>query len=128
MVQFLWICLGGAVATGARYLLNAGVVRALGAGFPWGILAVNLVGSFAMGSTAWVLQHSPAALSPTAQQALTVGILGGFTTYSSFNQETLRLATSGQWAAALLNVVFTLVGCAAAGLGGWAGAARLLGE
>jgi CrcB protein len=75
----------------------------------------------------WMALHTQ-TLSPTLRLTLTAGVMGGFTTYSSFNYETLRLAGSGQWRAAALNVGLTLVVCAAAGLAGWAAAAKLLGE
>jgi CrcB protein len=125
-MSFLWVCLGGAVGSGARYLVHAGMVRAFGPDFPWGTFTVNLVGSFVMSWIMWMALHTQ-TMSPTVRLALTAGVLGGFTTYSSFNYETLHLASSGRWASALLNVGLTLVGCAAAGIAGWSAAARLLG-
>ncbi|HET9209989.1 MAG TPA: CrcB family protein, partial [Thermoanaerobaculia bacterium] len=88
MARFLWICLGGAAGTGARYLLSGWLLRAAGPGFPWGTLAVNVIGSFLLGL---ILQVSltTTLISPTLRLALTTGVMGGFTTYSTFNYETL---------------------------------------
>jgi fluoride exporter len=117
MSRFFWICLGGAVGTGARYLLTGWVLAALGVGFPWGTLAVNLIGSFAIGGVMHV-GVATALLSPTLRMTLTTGVLGGFTTYSAFNYESLRLAQDGAWLLAGVNVLVMVVSCLAAGTAG----------
>lgn len=125
MRELLLVCLGGAVGSGCRYLMTAAAVRALGPGFPYGTVAVNLLGSFCL-SIIMVLGIEKGALSPAVRLTLGAGVMGGFTTYSSFNFETLRLLQSGAVGAAALNVAVTLVGCLGAGaLGMWA-ALRLL--
>jgi len=123
-MRLLLICLGGAAGTAARYGVNLLAARTVGLDFPFGTLAVNVLGSFLIG----LIQHlagASALVSETARLALVVGVLGGFTTYSSFSYETVRLAGTGAWVAAALNVVATtalcLMGC---GLGLEAG--RLL--
>jgi fluoride exporter len=85
MTRLLWICLGGAVGTGARYLLSGWLLRVAPPGFPYGTLAVNVIGSFLL---ALLLQVPLTAesLPPTLRLALTTGVMGGFTTYSTFNQ------------------------------------------
>jgi CrcB protein len=117
MAQFWWICLGGAAGTAARYLLSTWAARALGTGFPYGTVAVNLIGSFVI----VVLMHpglSRGMLAPTARIALVTGVMGGFTTYSSFNYETFRSLQQGAYLTAGLNAAVTLVGClGAAALG-----------
>ena len=124
MSRFLWICFGGAVGTAARYLLSGWVLAALGAGFPWGTLAVNLIGSFLIGGIMHV-SLATALLSPTLRLTLTTGVMGGFTTYSAFNYESLRFAQDGAWFLAAVNVVVMVAGCLAAGAAGiWL--ARLL--
>lgn len=115
MARFLWICAGGAAGTGARYLLSGWALAALGASFPFGTLAVNLIGSFCVGLLMQVGIATP-LLSPTARLALTTGVMGGFTTYSAFNYETIRYAQDGSYALALSNVAATLAGCFLAGL------------
>ena len=89
MSRFFWICLGGAAGTGARYLLSSWALSALPSPFPFGTLAVNLIGSFLMGLLVPIGHASP-LLSPTARLALTTGVLGGFTTYSAFNEDSPR--------------------------------------
>ena len=117
MPPLLWVCLGGAAGTGARYLLSGWAPRVLGAAFPYGTLFINVSGSFLIG----LLMHVGIRtewLSPTARVTLTTGVLGGFTTYSAFNQETIGLASRGATAAAAGNVVVTIAACLAAGLAG----------
>ena len=110
MDRFLWICLGGAVGTGARYLMSGWVLSWLGSGFPWGTLCVNVLGSFLVG----VLMHVGLAaewMSPTLRVALTVGVMGGFTTYSTFSYETVRLLEQEAWLPVFANIGATTVGC-----------------
>jgi fluoride exporter len=106
MARFLWICLGGAVGTGARYLASTAALRWLGAGFAYGTLFVNVVGSFIIG-----LILAAGVRSDTVRLALTTGIMGGFTTYSTFSWETVQYIQRGAWALAALNITATLVGC-----------------
>lgn len=112
--RLLWVCLGGAVGSGARYLLSGWVLERMGAAFPWGTLCVNVVGSFLLGA---VVQAALTTqwMSPTAQLALTAGVFGGFTTYSTFNQETLACLQRGAWMLACGIVLATVLGCLAAG-------------
>ena len=120
MERLLWVCAGGAVGSGARYLVSVWLIERCGTALPWGTLAVNLVGSFLLG---FVVQWSAvnASFPPVARLGLTAGVLGGFTTYSSFNQETLSYLERGDSWHAGLNVALTLACCLAAGLAGqWA--------
>ncbi len=117
MSRFFWICLGGAAGTGARYLLSGWVLAALGAGFPYGTLAVNVLGSFCVGLLMQIGVATP-VMSPTLRLALTTGVMGGFTTYSAFNYETIRYIQDGAWRVALGNVTATLAACLVAGFAG----------
>jgi CrcB protein len=119
VTRFGWICLGGAAGTGLRYLLSGWMLSALGSAFPWGTFAVNVIGSFLLGGIMHVGLATP-LLSPTARLTLSTGVMGGFTTYSSFNYETLRQLQDGAWPLALLYVGATLLTCLVAG---WAGMA-----
>ncbi|HYX26888.1 MAG TPA: fluoride efflux transporter CrcB [Thermoanaerobaculia bacterium] len=114
MARLLWICLGGAVGTGARYLLSGWLLRTAGPGFPWGTLAVNVLGSFLLGL---IMQVAVATdlLSPTLRLALTTGVMGGFTTYSTFNYETLQYLQQNDWLLGSLNLAVTVAACLAAG-------------
>lgn len=117
MSRFLWICAAGALGTGARYLISGWALAVLGAGFPYGTLAVNVIGSFLIGLVMQVGLATP-LLSPAVRMTLTTGFLGGFTTYSSFNYETIRYVQDGAWKLAVGNVAITLATCLAAGFAG----------
>lgn len=111
MTRFLWICLGGAVGTGARYLLSGWLARTAGTAFPWGTLAVNVIGSFLLGVLVQVVLDPDSTL----RWALTTGVMGGFTTYSTFNYETLQYLQRNDWLLASLNLAVTVVVCLVAG-------------
>ena len=126
MTRFFWICLAGAAGTGCRYLVAVWTAQRLGSAFPFGTLIVNLAGCFAIAA----IMHAALTLSwsPTLRAALTVGFLGGLTTYSSFNYETSRLLEEGAVSAATLNAVATILGAFAAGWLGMLCARQLLGR
>lgn len=105
-MRFLLICLGGAVGTGARYGVGGLCARWLGADFPYGTLVVNVLGSFLIGFIQQV-GLTTLAIPDTVRLVLTIGVMGGFTTYSSFSYETLRLVEEGSWLQATINVVAT---------------------
>lgn len=118
MSELVLVLAGGAIGSAARYLV-ATWAAAAGPGFPRGTLIVNLVGSFLISV---VLEASlrTSAIAPGTRLFLATGVLGGFTTYSSFNHETLRLLEEGAIGMALLNLAVTVVGCMGAGLLGLA--------
>ena len=126
MERFLWICLGGAAGSGARYLIALWAAQRFGSTFPFGTLIVNVVGCFAIAA----VMHASSTLSwsPTSRSAIAIGVIGGFTTYSSFNYETSRLLEEGAAGAAMLNVATTLLGAFAAGWLGLLSARLLLGR
>ena len=113
MERFVWICLAGAAGTGARYLIALWAAQRFGSAFPYGTLIVNLVGCFAIAA----LMEGAIALSwpSTVRSAITIGFIGGLTTYSSFNYETTRLLEEGARSAATLNATATIGGALAAG-------------
>ncbi|PYN57117.1 MAG: fluoride efflux transporter CrcB, partial [Candidatus Rokuibacteriota bacterium] len=112
MERFLLICAGGAIGTGLRYLTAGLAARWLGADFPYGTLIVNVVGSFLIGLIQQV-GLTTLLIPDTARLFLTVGIMGGLTTYSSFTYETLRLVEGGAWGQAWINVLVTTALCLA---------------
>jgi fluoride exporter len=115
MARLLWICLGGAIGTAARYLLSGWLLRIAGPGFPYGTLAVNTLGSFLLGLL-MPITLSTEAFPTNLRLALAVGVLGGFTTYSTFNYETLQLFQEDAWLLGFANLGITVVACLAAGL------------
>lgn len=94
MMQVLLVATGGAVGAVARYGVGLAALR-LGAGFPWGTLIVNVIGGLAMGLLAARTED------PNLRLLLGVGVLGGFTTFSAFSIETVRLMQSEPHLAAL---------------------------
>lgn len=127
MTRFLLVCLGGALGSGARYLVALWAATALGAGFPFGTLIVNLAGSFLL---AFVMHASTSTdlVSADMRLLLTTGVMGGFTTYSTFNYETTGYLREGAWAAGAVNIAATVIGCLAAGFAGLALARALFGR
>ncbi len=112
MTRFALICLGGAVGTGARYLLGGVVARWAGPEFPYGTLLINVLGSFLIGVVQQVGLTS-LLIPDTLRLVLAVGVMGGFTTYSSFSYETIRLLEAGSWLAASVYVALTTALCLA---------------
>ena len=126
MERFLWICLAGALGTGARYLIAVWAAQRFGSAFPYGTLVVNLSGCFAIAA----LMHAALTLGwpPTVRAAATIGFIGGLTTYSSFNYETMRLFEEGAPATAFLNLSATVIGGFMAGWLGLMAAREVLGR
>ncbi len=126
MGRFLLICLGGALGTGARFLISTGMARAFGPQFPRGTILINVTGSFLI-ALVMELSLRGGAISPGMRLFLTTGVMGGYTTYSSFNYETLRLGEDGNVGLAALNLGLTVVGCLVAGVLGLLAARALSG-
>jgi len=122
--RFLLVCLAGGAGSGARYLVVTGLARVAGPVFPYGTLTVNVVGSFLLGAI-MELSLSLAVISPDVRVVLAAGVMGGFTTYSSFNYEVLAAVQRGAFALAAGYLALTVLGCLAAGALG-VGAARAL--
>lgn len=118
MSQVFAIALGGALGALARHGLSAALHTAFGARFPLGTLAVNVAGSFAMG---WLfaLFAERMHVAPEVRLLLMTGLLGAFTTFSTFSVETLALLHAGRWLAGAANVLSNVALCLAAA---WAGA------
>ena len=127
MLRFLLICLGGAIGTGARYLIAMEAPRVLGTSFPYATLIVNLAGSFLLGAVMHV-GLTTALMTPTLRLVLATGVMGGFTTYSTFNYETIEYLREGALGIAALNVAATLVLCLMAGALGLTAARWLVGS
>lgn len=117
MVKVLYIGIFGGLGCVARYLVSGWALHLAGRGFPYGTLAVNLIGSLLLGL---VMEGSlrSTLLSAELRFAITVGFLGGFTTFSTFSYETVRLLEEGSLAAAGANIVLNVTLCIAAALAG----------
>jgi CrcB protein len=117
----LWVMIGSALGGGARYWCSGFIARTIGETFPWGTLTVNAMGSLIIGLIAALTGPDGRLLMGTeARQFIMMGVLGGFTTFSSFSLQTLTLAQDGEWTRAGLNVVGSVVVCLVAVWAGWA--------
>lgn len=125
MDRFLAVCIGSAFGGGMRYLLSLWTAQEFQPNFPAATLAVNIIGSFIL-AVIMALGTGTTWISPTLSLALTTGVMGGFTTYSTFSYETMGQLQRGAWGMAAGNVLLTLIGCLAASFLGWAGAKWLV--
>ena len=116
---YLWIALGGALGSMARFCLAAFVAAIMGPQFPWGTILINILGSFVIGFFAtFTGPEGQIVASFNARAFVMVGICGGFTTFSAFSLQTLDLARESHWLQAGGNVVLSVVLCL---LAVWAG-------
>ena len=119
MLNYLWIMIGGALGTGARFWASGLIAQRFGEFFPLGTFAVNITGSFIIGFFAGFTDPTgPFLVGPRVRQFVMIGICGGYTTFSSFSLQTLELANDGQWFRAGANTVLSVVLCL---LGVWLG-------
>lgn len=111
-VTYAAVMAGGAVGAGLRMLISGGVASYFGEAFPWGTLIVNVSGCFLIGLISGLTgPDSPFLVPPLVRQTLMIGVLGGFTTFSSFSLQTLQLLGDGQWLAATGNVAGSFALC-----------------
>ena len=129
MTDMLLVALGGAFGAVMRFWLAALVARRLGEGFPWGTLAVNASGAAAIGLLAGAFAGAGGAAGPwrEASLLLTAGVLGSYTTVSSFSLQTLALAGAGQTGRAAMNVAASLLLCLGGTAAGHQAGLRLFG-
>jgi len=124
--SYVAVALGSIVGGVARYLVSVLFLSQLGSGFPWATLFVNVTGSFIIGFYAALTgPDGRLFVSPRQRQFVMVGICGGYTTFSAFSLETLRLVQSGDVGAASFNLLISVVGWMTAVWLGHAMAARL---
>jgi CrcB protein len=112
--RLILVCVGGALGSGARFLVATWAAEAFGPGFPRGTILVNLAGSYLIAVIVGLATRTP-VVPPNVRLFLTTGVMGGFTTYSSFNYETLHLLDEGAISYALANVAVTVIGCLVTG-------------
>ena len=110
MQRVLLVALGGALGSVLRYGAAVLAVRWFGPEFPWGTLAVNLIGSFLIGIVN-ELAADALVLGPEARLFLATGVMGGLTTYSAFSYESARLMQAQAWTTAWIYVLVTTVAC-----------------
>jgi len=113
MKPYLLVFLGGGIGAAARYWLSSAVYKLLPPEFPYGNLIVNVSGCLLIGILMSVTEER-FVISPAVRMFIAIGILGGFTTFSSFSYETIALLRDGQMLYGSLNVLATILGCLAA--------------
>jgi fluoride exporter len=111
MNQIIAIAVGGACGSVLRYLVSTGIYQWLGRGFPFGTLAVNILGSFLIGLLAEALILQRITMTLEFRAAILVGVMGGFTTFSSFSLETIYLIEQGSFMKAAINVLLSVSAC-----------------
>lgn len=119
MIPLLLVMLGGALGSGARYLTGRAALSLLGPNFPYGTLAVNLIGGLAMGLLVGALSRMNAP-GDNLRLLLAVGVLGGFTTFSSFSLDAVTLFERGALGTAAFYILISVVGSIAAVFAGLA--------
>lgn len=111
-MTYLWIFIGGGIGSVTRYAGSGLVARLIGETFPWGTLFVNVSGSLAIGFFASLTDVDGRLLvAPGVRQFVMLGILGGYTTFSSFSYQTLELVRDGEWLRAGGNVLLSVLLC-----------------
>ena len=110
MIQTLSIAAGGAAGALLRFWVSTGTYALLGRGFPYGTLAVNVIGSLLMGFL-YVFFLERMTVSPEIRGAILIGLLGAFTTFSTFSIETLNLIEQADYMKAVLNILVSVAAC-----------------
>lgn len=110
MNMILLVAIGGALGSIARYLMASSIQTATGWEFPIGTVLVNILGCFLIGILYVLIVARPDPRNDL-RALLMVGVMGGFTTFSSFSLETVTLAMNGNYTGATLNVVISVAAC-----------------
>ncbi len=114
MLAYLWVAIGGALGSMARYGIGGLISEKTGGTFPWGTLVINVTGSFIIGILG-ALTIPEGKMAPQtrafATQLLITGVCGGYTTFSSFSLQTLNLIRDGEWFYAAGNILLSVVLC-----------------
>ena len=119
-MAYLWVALGGALGSVARYGISGLIAAAFGEAFPWGTLVINVTGSLVIGFFGAITQVETAGPHRvTIIQFVMVGICGGYTTFSSFSLQTLILLQKRQWLFAAGNMLGSVILCMIAVWLGW---------
>lgn len=125
-MAYLWVAIGGALGSMARYAMSGYVAATTGGVFPYGTLAVNVTGAILIGFLATLSGPDSRYFIPAPGRIfMMTGVCGGYTTFSTFSLETANLMRDGEWTAALANAGFSVVLCLMAIWVGHAGALAL---
>jgi CrcB protein len=120
MGAYLAVAVGGAIGSMARFWMTGAMTALTGPRFPWGTLAINIIGSFVIGLVAgFTLTPARMGVHPDVRIFLMTGICGGFTTFSAFSLQTLELIQSGDVVPAAGYILGSVTLCLLAVWGGW---------
>ncbi len=120
MGAYLAVAVGGAIGSVARFWMTGAMTALTGARFPWGTLAINILGSAVIGLVAGItLTPARMGMHPEVRIFLMTGICGGFTTFSAFSLQTLELIQAGDVAPAMGYIAASVALCLLAAWGGW---------
>lgn len=108
---YLFIALGGATGACLRYFLTHQSVKLLGNGFPFGILAVNVIGSFSLGFLYMWIEQEQREISESIRFLVGIGLLGALTTFSTFSYDTVMLLQQSEYVKAILNIFLNVSLC-----------------
>jgi CrcB protein len=114
MIAYFWVAIGGALGSMGRYWMDGVVSNKFGTSFPWGVLFINIGGSFLIGIIGALASPEGRLDSQSrvfATQFLMIGICGGYTTFSSFSLRTLRFLQEGQWLYAGAYIISSVILC-----------------
>ncbi|MEX0696665.1 MAG: fluoride efflux transporter CrcB [Dongiaceae bacterium] len=112
MGMYVWVAIGSALGGVGRYWCSGLVARHFGETFPWGTIAVNVLGSFVIGFFATLTAPDGRVfIGAVPRQFVMAGVLGGYTTFSAFSLQTLNLLAGGEWLKGAGNVVLSVVLC-----------------
>jgi len=112
MGMYFWVAIGSALGGVGRYWCSGVVARHFGETFPWGTIAVNVLGSFAIGFFATLTAPDGRLfIGAVPRQFVMAGVLGGYTTFSAFSLQTLNLLAGGEWLKAGGNIGLSVVLC-----------------
>lgn len=113
-LAYLWVAIGGAIGSMARYGVGGLVSEKIGDSFPWGTILINITGSFVIGFLG-AITSAEGKMTPQsrifATQLLITGVCGGYTTFSSFSLQTLNLLRDREWLYAGGNVIISVFAC-----------------
>ena len=110
MLTYLAVAFGGAVGACLRYACNELALNVLGKSFPFGTLLVNILGSFVLGWLYALISSGAIAVAPW-RALITIGLIGAFTTFSTFSLDTVLLLQQGDWQKAIANVLLNVLLC-----------------
>jgi CrcB protein len=111
-MTYLWVAVGGALGSVARFWCSGLVARTVGGTFPWGTMVVNVVGSFVIGFFGTLTAPEGRFLvAPDVRTFVMIGLCGGYTTFSSFSLQTLALAQDGEWLQVGGNILLSVALC-----------------